>query len=214
MVTQESQRTLNDGNALPAIGLGTVGLHGEDGIAAMISALQAGYRLLDTAVNYENEAEVGETVRRSGLPREDVIVATKIPGRHHQHDLAIGSVEESLRRLGFDYLDLVHIHWPNPRVGKYTEAWRALVELRERGLVRSIGVSNFTKEHLDAIIDDTGVTPAINQIEMHPYLPQREMREVHHDLGIVTEGWSPLGKRSAPFDTEPVKAAAQAHNVS
>ena len=214
MVTQESQRTLNDGNALPAIGLGTVGLHGEDGIAAMISALQAGYRLLDTAVNYENEAEVGETVRRSGLPREDVIVATKIPGRHHEHDHAIGSVEESLRRLGFDYLDLVHIHWPNPRVGKYPEAWRALVTLKERGLVRSIGVSNFTKEHLTTIIDDTGVTPAINQIEMHPYLPQREMRKVHDDLGIVTEGWSPLGKRSAPFDAEPVVAASRAHDVT
>src|SRR5690625_2141517 len=168
MVTQESQHTLDDGNALPAIGLGTVGLHGEDGIAAMISALQAGYRLLNTAVNYENEAEVGETVRRSGLRREDVIVATKIPGRQHEHDHAFGSVEYSLRRVGFDYRDLAHIHWPDPGVGRSPQAWRALVTLNERGLVRAIGVSNFTKEHLTTIIDDTGVTPAINQIEMHP----------------------------------------------
>lgn len=214
MTSRDLQHALNDGTTLPAIGLGTVGLRGEDGITAMLSALQAGYRLLDTAVNYENEAEVGEAIRRSGLARNEIVVATKIPGRHHEHDLAIGSVEDSLNRLDLDYIDLVHIHWPNPSVGKYREAWRALVALRERGIVRSIGVSNFTKEHLADITDDTGVTPAINQIEMHPYFPQHEMRQVHQDLGIVTEAWSPLGKRSAPFDAEPVVAAAQAHDVT
>jgi diketogulonate reductase-like aldo/keto reductase len=205
---------LNDGNQLPVIGFGTYPLKGEEGIAAMVSALDAGYRMLDTAVNYGNEEEVGTAVRRSGIAREDIQIATKIPGRHHEEALATKSVEDSLRRLRLDQLDLCLIHWPNPSVGKYREAWRALVTLRERGLVRSIGVSNFTKQHLDDIIGDTGVTPTVNQIELHPYFPQHEMRAVHADLGIQTESWSPLGKRSAPFDQRPVADAAQAHGVS
>src|SRR4051812_32095900 len=196
--------TLNDGHLLPVIGFGTYPLRGHDGVEAMVHALETGYRLLDSAVNYGNEEEVGEAVRRSGLAREDVRVTTKIPGRHHGYDLAIGSVEESLRRMRFDYLDLVLIHWPNPAVGKYVEAWRALVELRKRGVVRSIGVSNFTEQHLRAVIEDSGVTPAVNQIELHPYFPQQQMLGVHADLGIQTEAWSPLGKRSAPFADPPV----------
>ena len=205
---------LNDGNQLPEVGFGTYPLKGDDGVAAMVSALENGYRLLDSAVNYENEEEVGTAVRRSGLPREDVRVTTKIPGRHHEEALATKSVEDSLRRLQLDYLDLCLIHWPNPSVGKYREAWRALVGLRERGLVTSIGVSNFTRQHLDDIIGDTGVTPAVNQIELHPYFPQQEMRKAHADLGIQTECWSPLGKGSSPFDERPVAAAAQAHGVT
>ncbi|MGH3316215.1 MAG: aldo/keto reductase, partial [Nocardioidaceae bacterium] len=165
-------------------------------------------------VNYRNETEVGEALRQSGLPREEVQVTTKIPGRHHEHDLAVQSVEESLQRLGLDFLDLCLIHWPNPSVGKYVEAWRALVALRERGLVRSIGVSNFAEQHLNDIIEATGVTPAVNQIELHPYFPQVRMREVNASLGIQTESWSPLGKRSAPFDERPVADAAQTHGVT
>ena len=206
--------TLNDDQTVPVIGFGTYPLRGADGVEAMVHALEAGYRLLDSAVNYGNEEEVGEAVRRSGLAREDVQVTTKIPGRHHEYDQAIGSVEESLRRMRFDYLDLVLIHWPNPSVGKYVEAWRALVELRKRGLVRSIGVSNFSEQHLRAVIDDTGVTPAVNQIELHPYFPQQQMLRVNADLGIQTEAWSPLGKRSAPFEERPVADAAQRHGVT
>jgi len=126
----------------------------------------------------------------------------------------VKSVEDSLRRLRLDHLDLCLIHWPNPSIGKYREAWRALVEVRERGLVTSIGVSNFTRQHLDDIIRDSGVTPAVNQVELHPYFPQDEMRKVHADLGIQTESWSPLGKRSAPFDQRPVADAAEAHDVT
>ncbi len=194
--------TLNDGTTLPALGFGTYPLKGEDGTAAIVSAIEAGYRLLDTAVNYENETEVGEALRRSGLPRDQVQVASKLPGRHHGYDDAIASVRGSLERLGLDYIDLHLIHWPNPRRGKYVEAWRALVQLQKDGLVRSIGVSNFTAEHLRTIIDDTGVTPSVNQVELHPRFPQEKMRRVHDELGIRTEAWSPMGKRRAPLDED------------
>jgi 2,5-diketo-D-gluconate reductase A len=205
---------LNDGTTLPAIGFGTYPLRGEAGTAAILSALEAGYRLLDTAVNYDNELEVGEAIRRSGLPREEVLVATKIPGRHHAYDDAIASVRESLQRLGVEQTDLHLIHWPNPSQGKYIEAWRALVQLQKDGLVRSIGVSNFTEEHLTRIIDDTGVAPAVNQVELHPRFPQEKLRGVHERLGIRTEAWSPMGKRRAPLDEDVVTAAADAHGVT
>jgi 2,5-diketo-D-gluconate reductase A len=206
--------TLNDDNVIPAVGFGTYPLKGDDGIEAMRSAIDSGYRLLDTAVNYENEEEVGEAVRRSGVARDEIMLASKIPGRHHGYDDAIASTKESLKRLGVDHLDLHLIHWPNPSVDKYVEAWSALVELRKQGLVRSIGVSNFTEEHLTRIIDETGVTPAVNQVELHPYFAQQTMREVHDKLGIRTEAWSPMGKSQAPFSEQPVAEAAQQHGVT
>ena len=206
--------TLNDGSTLPAIGFGTYPLKGAEGVEAIGHALEAGYRLLDTAVNYENEAEVGEALRRSGLAREDVQVATKLPGRDHGYDDAVASVHGSLERLGLDHVDLHLIHWPNPSVGKYVEAWRALVDLREQGLVRSIGVSNFTPQHLQDVIDATGVTPAVNQVELHPRFPQAEMRAVHERLGIRTEAWSPMGKRRAPLDEPAVTSAAERLGVT
>ena len=186
----------------------------DEAVRAIVSALEIGYRLLDTAVNYGNEVEVGEAIRRSGVPRDEIVVTSKIPGRHHAYDDAIRSTHESLERLGLERLDLHLIHWPNPSVGKFGEAWRALVDLREQGLVRSIGVSNFTEGHLAQIIDESGVTPAVNQIELHPYFPQEEMRAVNERLGIVTESWSPLGKRQAPFTEPPVAEAAAAHGVT
>ncbi len=205
--------TLNDGRALPAIGFGTYPLRGDDGITAIAAAIECGYRLIDTAVNYGNEAEVGEAIRRAGVPRDELLVCSKIPGRHHAYDDTIRSTHESLERLGLDHLDLHLIHWPNPSEGRYADAWRALVALQEDGLVRSIGVSNFTAEHLRRIIEETGVTPAVNQIELHPYFPQVEMRAVNAGLGIRTESWSPLGKRQAPFAEPPVATAAAAHGV-
>jgi len=195
---------LSDGHSLPAIGFGTYPLSGSKGTQAVRSAIRAGYRLIDTAVNYGNEAEVGDAIRRSGIPRDEIQVASKIPGRHHGYDDAIASVKGSLSRLGLDYTDLHLIHWPNPRVGKYGEAWQALVDLREQGLVRSIGVSNFSAEHLHRIIEASGVTPAVNQIELHPRFPQAHMRQVHDELGIVTEAWSPMGKARAPLDEDVV----------
>ncbi len=195
--------TLNDDTTLPAIGFGTAGLRGEAAVEATTSALEAGYRLVDTAVNYENEREVGEALRRSGIPRDELRVTSKIPGRHHGYDDAIASTRESLERLGLDHLDLHLIHWPNPSRGLYVDAWRALVDLREQGLVRSIGVSNFTAEHLDRIIDETGVAPSVNQIEVHPLFPQLEMRRANEERGVRTESWSPLGKRQAPLARGP-----------
>jgi len=206
--------TLNDGTSLPAVGFGTYPLTGEDGVSAVVSAIENGYRLLDTAVNYRNETEVGEAIRRSGIARDELQVASKLPGRDHAYDDAIRSVHGSLERLGLDYLDLHLVHWPNPSRDRYAEAWRALVDLREQGLVRSIGVSNFTEAHLARIIDETGVTPSVNQIELHPYFPQVQMRAVNERLGIRTESWSPLGKRQAPFTEPPVAAAAAAHGVT
>ncbi|WP_431841879.1 aldo/keto reductase [Calidifontibacter indicus] len=205
---------LNDSTEVPAIGFGTYPLKDEEGITAIVGALEAGYRYLDTAVNYGNETEVGEALRRSGLPREDVRIATKIPGRFHAKDLALTSLRDSAQRLGVEQIDVGLIHWPNPSVGLYVEAWQALVEAQQEGLVRTIGVSNFTGEHLRRIIDETGVTPAINQIEVHPLFPQQEMLQVDADLGILTQAWSPMGKRRAPFEAEPVAAAAKAHDVS
>lgn len=206
--------TLNDASTLPAVGFGTYPLTGEEGVDAIVSALEVGYRLLDTAVNYENETEVGEALRRSGLPREEVQVASKLPGRHHAYDDAISSVHGSLERLGLDYLDLQLIHWPNPSVEKYVEAWQALVDLQTEGVVRSIGVSNFTETHLTRIIDATGVTPVVNQIELHPRFPQEEMRRVHARLGIQTEAWSPMGKRQAPLEETSVTTPAERLGVT
>jgi diketogulonate reductase-like aldo/keto reductase len=204
-------RALNDDNTLPAIGFGTYPLKDPEPVE---SALALGYRLIDTAVNYENEQAVGEALRRSGLPREQFQVTSKIPGRHHAYDDAIASVKGSLTRLGLDYMDLHLIHWPNPSVGKYVEAWQALVDLQKQGLVRSIGVSNFTQEHLAAVIEATAVIPAVNQIELHPRFPQTHMRALHDELGIVTEAWSPLGKARAPLAEPAVVAAAERLGVT
>lgn len=205
---------LNDGSTLPAIGFGTYPMKGEEGVTAIRSAIEVGYRLLDTAVNYQNETAVGEAIRRSGVPRELLQVTSKLPGRDHGYDDAVASVHGSLERLGLEYLDLHLIHWPNPSRDQYVDAWRALVDLREQGLVRSIGVSNFTARHLERIIAATGVTPAVNQIELHPYFPQADMRAVDEGLGIRTEAWSPLGKRQAPFAEPAVANAAQRHGVT
>ena len=210
--------TLNDGHLIPAIGFGTYPLVGKEGYQAIRTALDAGYRIIDSAVNYENEGTVGRAVRdflrESGTDRDELTVQTKIPGRHHDTARAITSGYESLQRLGLDRIDMLLIHWPNPITGKYRDAWRGLVELREQGIARSIGVSNFSEAHLADIIADTHVVPAVNQIELHPLFPQEAMRAVHARLGIVTESWSPLGKRNAPYATPAVADAAAAHGVT
>ncbi len=206
--------TLNDGHTLPAIGFGTYQLNGRQGADAVLTALEAGYRLLDTALNYENEVEVGEAVRRSGIAREDIMIASKLPGRFHGYEETLAGFEESRANLGVDYVDLFLIHWPLPRVGKYVDTWRAMIRLREEGLVRSIGVSNFTQEHLTRIIQESGVVPAVNQIELHPHFPQEAMRAFHAEHGIQTQSWTPLARQRSVLDDPVVTAAAAAHGVT
>ncbi|MGW5460330.1 aldo/keto reductase [Streptomyces sp. NPDC003996] len=206
--------TLNDGTTIPAIGLGTWPLDDTAAEQAVRSALDLGYRLVDTATNYRNETGVGRAVAGSGVPREEVVVTTKLPGRHHGYEETLASFEESRRRLGLEYVDLYLIHWPNPRVGKYADSWKAMIKLREDGLVRSIGVSNFTPEHITRLEKETGVLPSVNQIELHPLFPQEELRAFHADKGIVTESWSPLGRGTALLDDPAVAAVAEAHGVS
>ncbi|KQP70143.1 2,5-diketo-D-gluconic acid reductase [Microbacterium sp. Leaf288] len=206
--------TLNDGAWFPELGLGTYDLRGEEGIAAIVAAIDSGYRLLDTAVNYENEREVGEAVRRSDVDRGTLLVASKIPGRHHGRQEAVDSIKGSLDRLGLDRIDLQLIHWPNPSVGKYVDTWRGLIEARELGLVRSIGVSNFTEDQLTELIEETGVVPSVNQVELHPYFPQAELRAFHATHGIRTESWSPLAKRSELLTEQILTELATIHDVT
>lgn len=213
-MTRTPDYTLNDGTSIPAIGFGTYPLRGDDGQAAIETAIQAGYRLIDTAVNYRNEREVGRAVASSGVPREELRVATKLPGRDHGYEKTLASFERSLTALGLDYLDLYLIHWPNPSVDAFGESWRAMVELRERGLVRTIGVSNFTEEFLTRVHAETGVMPAVNQIELHPFFPQAGLRAFHEAHGIRTESWSPLGRGAAVSDEEPIARAADRHGVT
>lgn len=203
--------TLNDGHRLPVIGFGTYPLCGPGGVEAIVSALRQGYRLIDSAVNYENEGTVGEAVRRSGVPRSEITITSKLPGRHHGYAAATTCVHESLYRMQLDHIDLYLIHWPNPGVGRYAEAWQALVDLQRDGLLRSIGVSNFLPEHLSRIIADTGVTPAVNQVELHPYFPQVRQREVDAELGIRTESWSPLGRAGELLRDPVVVEIADSH---
>jgi 2,5-diketo-D-gluconate reductase A len=204
----------NDGNEIPPVGLGTYPLKDEAAVQAVAAAINLGYRHVDTAVNYRNEEAVGRGVAASGTPRDQVQVATKLPGRDHGFDETLASFERSRVALGVDYVDLYLIHWPNPSVGKYVDTWRAMIELRDRAVVRSIGVSNFTEDFLSRLIDETGVTPAVNQIELHPYFPQAEMRGFHDANGIVTEAWSPLGKGSGVRSEPVIVATATAHGVT
>ena len=197
---------------VPAIGFGTYPLRGRDGVAAIRSAIEVGYRFIDTAVNYRNEREVAQALQESGLPRDEVWFQTKVPGRDHRG--ARKSVETTLQVMDLDVVDSVLIHWPNPSRDEYLAAWEGLIEARERGLVRHIGVSNFHAHHLDRVIDATGVTPFANQIELHPWFPQEEMRAADAQRGIQTQSWSPIARGGELFEQEPVRAAAEAHGIT
>ncbi|MFT4085159.1 MAG: aldo/keto reductase [Nocardioides sp.] len=202
------------GLSLPVLGFGTYRLNGSAGVDATVRAIHRGYRLLDSAFNYENEGAVGNAVRRCGLDRAELVVTSKLPGRHHRRAEAIATVEESLYRTGLDYLDLYLIHWPNPRVDRYVEAWEALIEARERGLVKAIGVSNFLPQHLERLRTETGVLPAVNQIELHPYFPQEELLAYDAEHGIHTEAWSPLGRGNDLLADPVITRIAASHGAT
>ncbi|ALV37790.1 aldo/keto reductase [Streptomyces sp. CdTB01] len=206
--------TLNDGTRLPAVGLGTWPMSDAEAERAVAEALGLGYRLVDTATNYRNESGVGLGIARGGVPREEIVVTTKLPGRDHGYEEALASFEASRRRLGLEYVDLYLIHWPLPRVDRYVDAWRAMIKLREDGLVRSIGVSNFTPGHIERLEKETGVLPSVNQIELHPLFPQEELRAFHTAKGILTESWSPLGRGSDLLDDPALVSIAEDLGVS
>ncbi|OLF06839.1 oxidoreductase [Actinophytocola xinjiangensis] len=185
---------LNNGVAMPRLGFGVFQVPNEETEAAVSEALRAGYRAIDTAKAYGNEPGVASALRASGVAREDLFVTTKLWNNDHGHDRALHAFDTSLRLLGLDYLDLYLIHWPAPSSDRYVETWRALVSLLAGGRVRAVGVSNFQPAHLRRIVAETGTVPSVNQVELHPYLQQAELRELHAELGVVTEAWSPLAK--------------------
>jgi 2,5-diketo-D-gluconate reductase A len=205
--------TLNDGNSIPAVGLGVWQTPPEDTERAVATALEAGYRHIDTAAAYQNEREVGQAVAKSGVPREEVFITTKLWNADQGYDPTLRAFDRSMQRLGLsnsdDYLDLYLIHWPMPSRSTFVDTFKAFAKLRDEGRIRSIGVSNFEPEHLRMVVDATGIVPAVNQIELHPRLQQQELRETHAQLGVATEAWSPLGQGALLTDPTVTEVAGR-----
>lgn len=198
---------LNDGNRMPQLGAGIWQIDDAATPEAVAQALRIGYRLIDGAAAYGNERGLGEGVRGSGLPRGEVFVTSKLWNDAQGFDAALRAFDATMARTGLEYLDLYLIHWPLPMFDTYVDSWKALIRLRDEGRIRSIGVANFHEPHLRRLIDETGVTPAVNQIELHPSLVQRDLREVNRRLGIVTQSWTPLGRGDAFGAPELVRIA-------
>jgi 2,5-diketo-D-gluconate reductase A len=188
--------TLNDGRTIPSIGYGVYQVPSEDTEQLVATALDVGYRSIDTAALYGNEAGVGRAVLASCVPRGDVFVTSKVWNDDQGYDTTLRAFERSLAATGLEYLDMYLIHWPLAKEGKFVDTFRALQKLKADGMIRSIGVSNFTRSHLEQLIDATSEVPAVNQVELHPLLAQNELREFHDSVGIVTEAWGPLGQGS------------------
>ncbi|CAN5581151.1 aldo/keto reductase [soil metagenome] len=208
--TQIPAVDLNDGTQIPQLGFGVFQVDPGETAEAVTRALEVGYRHIDTAAAYENEAEVGQAIHASGLDRDDVFVTTKCFNDDHGYEQARKAFKDSLDRLELEFIDLYLVHWPVPSQDLFVETWKAFVELREEGVVRSIGVSNFQPEHLRRTIDETGVTPSVNQVELHPHFQQAGLRREHSELGIATEAWSPLAQGDVLGD-EPIVRIADSH---
>ena len=202
--------TLADGRSIPQLGLGVGRTPNDTAVSAVRTALEAGYRHIDTAAIYENEAGVGEGIRSSGVPRAEIFVTTKLWNADQGHDAALRAFDRSLERLGLDTVDLYLIHWPAPRLDRYLDSWRALVRLKEEGRARSIGVSNFNAEQIDRLIAETGIAPVLNQVELHPRFQQRALRAAHQMRAVATQSWSPLGQ-GALLDDPTVQGIAARH---
>jgi 2,5-diketo-D-gluconate reductase A len=206
--------TLNDDNTMPVLGLGVAGLPEDDTERAVSAALQAGYRLIDTAPTYGNEAAVGRAIAASGIPRDELFISTKVATADQGYKSSREALAASLERLGLDYVDMYMIHWPAPQLGKYIDTYGAMQKIeQESGQLRSIGVCNFLDEQLGTISDLTYTNPVVNQIELHPLLNQAELRAIHADRGIVTEACSPLGVGKL-LDNPTLASIAQAHGKS
>jgi len=202
--------TLNDGNALPVIGLGVAELSDDETERSVAAALEAGYRLIDTASVYGNEAAVGRAIASSGIPRDEVFITTKLANSDQGFQASQDALKASLERLGVEYVDLYLIHWPAGNPGKYVDSWGGLMKRKEDGDTKSIGLANFHAEDLSNVIDLSYFTPAVNQIELHPLLNQAELRATNAEYGIVTEAYSPLGVGNL-VDNTAIGAVAQAH---
>jgi 2,5-diketo-D-gluconate reductase A len=193
-MSDQHELKFNDGHTMPQLGFGLWQVPSAQATDVVVQAIQSGYRMIDSAAAYGNEEGVGAAFKESGLARDELFVTTKLANPDHGYDEALRAFDESLARLGFDYVDLYLIHWPRPWEDRYVQTWRAFQRLKEEGRTRSIGVSNFTAEHLQRIMDETSVVPVLNQIELHPRFQQQDMRTFHQRHKIVTQSWSPLGR--------------------
>ena len=209
-MTQSPTLPLHDGRTIPQLGYGVWQVDADIAEDVVGQALAAGYRHIDTAMIYGNEEGVGRAIAGSGIPREEIFVTTKLWNEDHGHDSALKAIDASLERLGLEYVDLYLIHWPCPRKGLFPDTYRALETLYREGRVRAIGVSNFQPAQLDRLLQTAEVVPAVNQVELHPWLQQEELRRKHKELGIMTEAWSPLG-RGQVLDDPVIKACAEEH---
>lgn len=207
------QITLNDGTVIPQLGLGVWQVDQHFTAQVVGWAIGAGYRLIDTAQGYANEEGVGEAIRVASVPRNELYITSKLRNAAHKRDAALKAFDASTKKLGIEQLDLFLIHWPLPGQDNYVEAWKTLIELRDSGRIKSIGVSNFNQDHLERIIAETGVTPAVNQIELHPRFQQRDKREYHAAKGIRIESWSPLGSGRLIGDAT-IEGIAKRHGKS
>ncbi|MFC8926370.1 aldo/keto reductase [Streptomyces albidoflavus] len=205
---------LNNGVQMPQLGFGVWQVPDDEAFTAVGAALDAGYRSIDTAAAYGNEEGTGKAIARSGIPREELFVTTKLWNSDHGYDAALRAFDSSLEKLGLDHVDLYLIHWPLPAKDTAVDTYKALEKIYSEGRARAIGVSNFLPEHLERLIDATSVIPAVNQIELHPHLQQRAAREYHNEQGITTEAWSPLGQGKGLLEVPAVVAIARKHNVT
>lgn len=205
--------TLNDGNTIPQFGYGVWQVEPDVAEEVVTKALETGYRHIDTAKIYGNEEGVGRAIAKSGIPREELFITTKLWNDDQGYDSALKAIDGSLERLGLDYVDLYLIHWSQPKKGKYLETWKAFQEIKKSGKARSIGISNFGEEAFQEIID-TGDIPAAHQIELHPYFNQKAMRDLDAQHKIVTEAWSPLGQGKADLQDETIAQIAKAHDAT
>jgi 2,5-diketo-D-gluconate reductase A len=199
---------LNDGVSIPQLGFGVFQVPPEDTERAVTDALEAGYRHIDTAAAYRNEAGVGKAIAASGLPRDELFITTKLWNDQQGREKTIQAFAASAERLALDVVDLYLIHWPIAMADRYVETFEAFVTLRDEGRIRSVGVSNFQEDHLRRVIDEVGVTPSVNQVELHPYLQQPGLRQLHEELGIATEAWSPIAQ-GAVLDDPVIRRIAQ-----
>lgn len=205
--------TMNDKMLIPTVGFGTWQISDDEAESVIVQALEMGYRLIDTAAMYKNEDGIGKALKETSLKREEIFLATKVWNTDQGYDATLRAMDSSLSKLKTDYLDLYMIHWPAPKQDKYLSSWKALMRLRKEGLAKSIGVCNFNQEQIEKLINETGIIPAVNQIELHPHFQQKELRAFHEKHNIVTEAWSPLA-RGKLFNDEIIVTIAKKHNKS